>query len=119
MVSLLLVLLLIVGCSGFLLPQSKTASPFKLLSPAIDQSFVESETQSDGIFIKGKHKWLGGAVDSEGRIYGIPSNAKEVICLAPPSVSSREQIDVTNSRDGEYEMHTIPLPHEIAEGQFK
>lgn len=119
MVSLLLFLLLIVGCSGFLLPRSKTASPFKPLSSAIDQSFVESETQSDGIFIKGKHKWLGGAVDSEGRIYGIPSNAKEVICLAPPSPSSREQADVTNSRDGEYEMHTIPLPHEIAEGQFK
>lgn len=72
--------------------------------------------------IPGKHKWLGGAVDQEGRIYGVPSNAKEVICLAPPvrtipSESSNPEDDV--DAQTQYEMHTIPLPKSVAEGQFK
>jgi hypothetical protein len=59
--------------------------------------------------IPGKNKWLGGAVDQEGRIYGVPSNAQEVICLAPNP----------DDEKGGYEMHTIPLPPSISQGQFK
>mmetsp|Transcript_51659 Transcript_51659/g.155057 ORF Transcript_51659/g.155057 Transcript_51659/m.155057 type:complete len:521 (-) Transcript_51659:565-2127(-) len=56
---------------------------------------------------KGKHKWLGGAVDDKGCIYGIPSHSSEVICLAP-------------DEDGvEYQVRTIPLPTAVAKGKFK
>lgn len=59
------------------------------------------------IILKGKHKWLGGAVDSYGCIWGIPSNAQDIICLAP------------SSGNGEYQVHKIPLPSEVSKGKFK
>lgn len=46
---------------------------------------VDSDCQDDQIreLLRGRHKWLGGATDSEGCVYGIPSHSKHVICLSP------------------------------------
>mmetsp|Transcript_24988 Transcript_24988/g.53066 ORF Transcript_24988/g.53066 Transcript_24988/m.53066 type:complete len:616 (+) Transcript_24988:131-1978(+) len=69
--------------------------------------------------LKGKHKWLGGAVDnnSDGSIYGIPSHSKHVICLTPPSetvFSPNENHEKDNTVDVDdsqtYEVHMLPLP---------
>jgi hypothetical protein len=60
--------------------------------------------------IKGKNKWLGGAVDpNDGSIYGVPSNANEIICLRPSS----------KTKQTPYEIHTIPLPRHVKKGKFK
>lgn len=59
----------------------------------------------------GKHKWLGGAIDSQGCIWGIPSNAQHVICLAPTGNND------TVKR--EYQVYLIPLPQQVANGKFK
>jgi hypothetical protein len=87
----------------------------KVVSRSVDDSKINEEISAELKQVKtareipGKHKWLGGAVDEEGRIYGVPSNAQEVICLAPNP----------DDGEGQYEMHTIPLPASIAQGQFK
>lgn len=58
----------------------------------------------------GKHKWLGGAVDpTTGKIYGIPSNTYQIICITPSS-------SITSSNA---EISTIPLPNEFQEGEYK
>ena len=61
---------------------------------------------------KGKNKWLGGAIDSnDGAMYGVPSNADEIICLRP---------DYTNEQSvKQYQMYTIPLPKTTTKGKFK
>lgn len=60
-------------------------------------------------FFLGKHKWLGGAVDAEsGIIYGVPSDAIEVICIHPP-VDHQSETNIT----------TIKLPVQYREGSFK
>eukprot|EP00578_Thalassiosira_sp_NH16_P002026 CAMPEP_0181131978 /NCGR_PEP_ID=MMETSP1071-20121207/30747_1 /TAXON_ID=35127 /ORGANISM="Thalassiosira sp., Strain NH16" /LENGTH=509 /DNA_ID=CAMNT_0023218275 /DNA_START=353 /DNA_END=1882 /DNA_ORIENTATION=+ len=57
----------------------------------------------------GKHKWLGGAVDTEtGCIYGIPSHSHQIICIKPSS----------NNND-KAEISMIPLPAEYQQGHFK
>lgn len=89
-------------------PRSRPRGAFRSTRQMEFKSSELRETSAPGIEFPGKHKWLGGAVDEEGRIYGVPSNAKEVICLAP------------NPADGDkYEIHTIKLPISIAEGEFK
>ena len=77
---------------------------------SVAHSSTHSLDKTQGIEFTGRHKWLGGAVDEEGRIYGVPSNAKEVICLAPSNTSDTQE---------EYKAHFIPLPESIADGQFK
>ncbi len=79
------------------------------------------EEKVDGIYLQGKHKYLGGAMDPvDGRIYGIPSHASDVICLSPPEVVSSADGDVEeDSNFGEYIMNKIPLPHSIAMGKNK
>jgi hypothetical protein len=108
----------------------------------------DNEKNRGSILIPGKHKWLGGAVDSEGRIYGIPSNAKDIICLVPSSLSSlssscsskeenKKEEEMTHADNrtsrmdegddlnldldsiGNYTVHMIPLPSRIADGPFK
>jgi hypothetical protein len=104
---------------------SKTSAPSRfsifttyVLSKSGDFQNLDSEISVNAhadtnvktpVEIPGKNKWLGGAVDQEGRIYGVPSNAQEVICLAPNP----------DDEKGGYEMHTIPLPPSISQGQFK
>ena len=57
---------------------------------------------------RGKHKWLGGAVDPKtGKIYGIPSHSYQIICITPSSSTSKAEIS------------TIPLPNEYQEGHYK
>lgn len=54
----------------------------------------------------GTHKHLGGAYDpTDGCIYGVPANAKAVLCLYP--------------KDGTYHMTCIPLPPRVADTRFK
>ncbi|KAL7468130.1 hypothetical protein ACHAXS_008361 [Conticribra weissflogii] len=69
--------------------------------------------------LKGKHKWLGGAVDNDydGSVYGIPSHSKHVICLTPPSKSvfsahENREIDIAIDVDDSstYEIHMLPIP---------
>lgn len=56
----------------------------------------------------GKHKWLGGAVDTKtGKIYGIPSHSHQIICITPSSSSSPSDV------------RTIQLPNEYQQGHFK
>lgn len=97
--------------------QSVPPSPLNYIDNPIDNP-IDSQT---GIIIPGKHKWLGGAVDSKGRIYGVPSNAEHVICLSPPNAADTDTDtdNDTNDTEQQYEMHTIPLPPSIAKGQFK
>ena len=98
-----------------------TAKPlFQSTSSSTEQTNTDTNTDTNidndnGILIPGKHKWLGGAVDSKGRIYGVPSNAESVICLSPPL----DDNDNNNNNNKQYEMHSIPLPPDIAKGQFK
>ena len=69
-----------------------------------------SKRPSGNTFL-GKHKWLGGAVDPKtGNIYGIPSHAIEIICIAAPEKGS----DCEKAQ-----ISTIPLPNEYKEGNFK
>lgn len=91
----------------------------------------KNSSSSTFLTIPGKHKWLGGAVDSEGRIYGIPSNAKDIICLVPSSLLSLEEGkkmenhpstsdgDLDPAIGNDYTVHMIPLPSRIANGSFK
>lgn len=61
-------------------------------------------------YFVGKHKWLGGCIDSKtGIIYGIPSDSGEVICIHPPN-----QVD-----DDEAKISNIPLPMQHRDGKFK
>ncbi len=78
--------------------------------PLIINSNVEEEKEKDeGIYI-GKHKWLGGAVDSsDGCIYGIPAHSSKVLCLEPDQ----------EKEDGNYSVHLFPLPAEFRGIHFK
>ena len=40
-----------------------------------------------GLRMKGAHKWLGGAVDSEGKIYGVPACSNRVLRIDPKTDS--------------------------------
>ena len=101
-----------------------TAKPlFQSTSSSNEQTDTGNNTDinndtDNGILIPGKHKWLGGAVDSKGRIYGVPSNAESVICLSPP-LDDDDDDDNHKNNNKQYEMHSIPLPPDIAKGQFK
>ena len=62
----------------------------------------------------GTHKHLGGAYDpTDGCIYGVPANARSVLCLYP--VVSVENGETTTH----YQMKTIPLPATIADCNYK
>ena len=79
---------------------------------SLEVDSVNSASQDDQIrkILKGRHKWLGGATDSEGCVYGIPSHSKHVICLSPTTDgdtlgSSRINLlalpsDLTQTNDG-------------------
>eukprot|EP00559_Dactyliosolen_fragilissimus_P003459 CAMPEP_0184859660 /NCGR_PEP_ID=MMETSP0580-20130426/4646_1 /TAXON_ID=1118495 /ORGANISM="Dactyliosolen fragilissimus" /LENGTH=562 /DNA_ID=CAMNT_0027356431 /DNA_START=32 /DNA_END=1720 /DNA_ORIENTATION=- len=78
---------------------------------------------------RGRHKWLGGAVDERtGAIYGIPSNYHEIICIQPPPPSSSACLSssyqkTTDANSTNKQMMTtittIPLPNFCKEGSFK
>jgi hypothetical protein len=56
----------------------------------------------------GTHKHLGGAYDpTDGCIYGVPANARSVLCLHP------------HHTKGGYRMTTIPLPDHISSCNYK
>ena len=61
----------------------------------------------------GQHKWLGGAVDPQtGKIYGIPAHSYQIICITPPSSTSKDHQKLGK-------ISTIPLPNEFQEGKYK
>jgi hypothetical protein len=78
--------------------------------------------------LKGKNKWLGGAIDNDGTIYGIPSNSNQIICLRPTTKNTSISTSKSKSYDNNcidddgndnnndlqhYQIHTVPLPKEI------
>ena len=76
--------------------------------PLIINSNIETEKEDDEGRYIGKHKWLGGAVDSlDGCIYGIPAHSSNVLCLEP------------DEEDGNYSVHFFPLPKEFHGIHFK
>ena len=59
----------------------------------------------------GSHKHLGGAYDeTDGCIYGVPANAKSILCMYP----SKNDDDNCG-----YQMTTIPLPERIVDREMK
>lgn len=65
------------------------------------------DSKEGGTRYIGKHKWLGGAVDSvDGCIYGIPAHSSNVLCLEPNDC-------------GDYCVRMIPLPNEFHGIHFK
>eukprot|EP00934_Nitzschia_sp_Nitz4_P009390 Nitzschia sp. Nitz4//scaffold58_size112336//51165//52595//NITZ4_004033-RA/size112336-processed-gene-0.67-mRNA-1//1//CDS//3329554989//9380//frame0 len=57
----------------------------------------------------GTHKHLGGAYDpTDGCIYGVPANAKSIMCIYP-----------TDDATCPYKLKTIPLPERIQQRQMK
>lgn len=73
--------------------------------------------------LPGTHKHLGGAFDpTDGCIYGVPANARSVLCLYP---TRRQHHDDPNECNGNsngdtiYRMKAIPLPSNIAECPYK
>jgi hypothetical protein len=78
------------------------------------QSF---QVQQKATLMPGTHKHLGGAYDpTDGCIYGVPANARAVLCLYP-IYKSDEPTD-TSIIQG-YQMTTIPLPVSIASCNYK
>jgi DNA-binding beta-propeller fold protein YncE len=105
--SLLLYVSIILPSSKAFTLRKSTHQALSLLHQSTPYADIATIQDNREIILKGKHKWLGGAVDSYGCIWGIPSNAPDVICLAPSSDS------------GEYQVHKIPLSPEISKGKFK
>ena len=65
----------------------------------------------------GTHKHLGGAYDPvDGCIYGVPANARAVLCLYPTYQSSDD--GSTSTIDG-YRMTSLPLPESVASCNYK
>lgn len=88
------------------------------LGPAVRASTVEAAThyptsskkhvQQQHCLMPGTHKHLGGAYDpTDGSIYGVPANAKAVLCLH------------WDDSVADYRMATIPLPERIADCNYK
>jgi hypothetical protein len=72
-------------------------------------------TTQKATLMPGSHKHLGGAYDpTDGCIYGVPANARAVLCLYP----NRTNTSNNNAIDG-YCMTTIPLPDRIANCNYK
>ena len=84
--------------------------------------------------LKGKNKWLGGAIDPKnGVMYGIPSNANEIICLVPPNMircclddknnvveEQQQQKHEENQNEKDvYQILTVSLPKNVTKGKFK
>jgi len=67
----------------------------------------------------GAHKHLGGAYDqTDGCIYGVPANAKSILCIYP--CKQEKEHDVSLGRENfRYKMRTIPLPERIAGREMK
>jgi hypothetical protein len=79
--------------------------------------------QQKATLMPGTHKHLGGAYDpTDGCIYGVPANARAVLCLYPSYLPSKECNTASDSAtaiiDG-YRMTTIPLPESIASCNYK
>jgi hypothetical protein len=65
-------------------------------------------TAQKATLMPGTHKHLGGAYDpTDGCIYGVPANARSVLCLYP------------DHSGGGYRMTTIPLPSQISNCNYK
>lgn len=89
----------------------------------IHQSNTASSPEDDRPIrqiLKGRHKWLGGAVSNDGCVYGIPSHSNHVICLEPNNHRNSDDYDNTES----YTTHFLPLtsaftPRKDKSHQFK
>ena len=70
---------------------------------------------------KGKHKWLGGAVNpGDGSIFGIPSNADSVIRIVPvTNPNDNENRNVDNGTVSSECVELVKLPDEIQRGRYK
>ena len=80
---------------------------------AIHVLLATSKPKPPHIF-KGKHKWLGGAVNPvDGSIFGIPSNTDSIIRIIPNSYD-----DVKNDNN-ECVVEQIELPSNIRRGRYK
>lgn len=74
---------------------------------------LDNDENSDSPYVfKGKHKWLGGAINpADGSIFGIPSNVDSVIQIQPGTVTQSGSADPT--------VRTIKLPSHMQKGQYK
>jgi hypothetical protein len=76
---------------------------------------VHDKETSREYLMPGTHKHLGGAYDpTDGCIYGVPANARSVMCLYPNTNNNNKEKGET-----EYLMKAIPLPPEIQEVRWK
>ena len=125
----LVVALLLLGARAFSTPpksdnvrclcklQSTLTSDKEVSIPSRATSNEEDE-QIRQILV-GKHKWLGGALDSDSdTIYGIPSQSNYVICLSPPpstTTTRKENLhdDKESSDSSSYQINMLRLPSYI------
>jgi hypothetical protein len=84
------------------------------------------QTSSNAIqhatLMPGTHKHLGGAYDpTDGCIYGVPANARAVLCLYPNNNNNNQSTsdNTTETLSNGYQMTTIPLPDSIANCNYK
>jgi hypothetical protein len=80
--------------------------------------------KKNNYLLPGTHKHLGGAYDpTDGCIYGVPANAKSVLCLHyVPMSNDNDGDDAAAKKEGavgEYRMKHIPLPPRVASTRFK
>ncbi len=69
----------------------------------------------------GKHKWLGGALDDSGTIYGVPSHSNYVISLSP-STTKQENLNDNTKKSGDsssYQINMLRLPSYITNNAKK
>ena len=72
----------------------------------------KTQDYNEETILKGRHKWLGGAVDpKDDSVYGIPSHSGHVICLAPPNGDSKQKEGRANAS---YTINYLPLPSSMA-----
>ena len=131
----LVVALLLLGARAFSTPpksdnvrclcklQSTLTSDKEVSIPSRATSNEEDE-QIRQILV-GKHKWLGGALDSDSdTIYGIPSHSNYVICLSPPpstTTTRKENLhdDKESSDSSSYQINMLRLPSYITNNAKK
>jgi len=92
---------------------SSSSASLSVASPTTTTESSSTSTTSPqrhrGTCIPGSHKHLGGAYDpTDGRIYGVPANARHILCLSPVYDAKNQVIDYTISSPSR------PLPAAVA-----
>ena len=97
-----------ISCSSLHQSAACTATQIHHIKHQSNPSSPQEDRDPTRQILKGKHKWLGGAISNDGCVYGIPSHSNHVICLEPNhhnNTNSNNKTDLDS-----YTTHFLPLP---------